>query len=393
MKPLTPLKYLTYLILLTSLTALAACASPLPVEETPHTATTIPAAAAAPSPTPTATPTPTPIPATPESAKGLNYDPDALALLNPQGTPVFILTEVGWVETIPSVPDEIIAEYGEEGYVDIQIEWSDEYGVQIITGEDLDRDGERDILGRYTEENGWSIVEAVAPQIESGFDPDFQQPIIDKALEETGFASLEEMAEDCRENNPHYEQKYSYGGLDYDIRSMRWYNEYLYLGNDEVVKDGVTYYLGLYFDPGTLEIISGLNAIRDNDGWHLMHYMRDKNSDVTEEINSQAEFEGFMEKNIGKLVDVGIIFRFRSSVGLKDNPIVDDKKEELFNQGYVRYFTENPDELGPAFEYGGVHSNRINDLGEIINKISPTVDVGFYLFNVSMLESEFVDNE
>ncbi len=137
---------------------LSACASPAPTAAPTATVTPSLTMTAAPTATATVTPTSTPtaIPATPEYAGELRYDPETRALNNPQDTPVFTLSEDGaWKGLTPEVPGEIMAGLEEEGYEDVQVE--DGYGTQIITGEDKDGDGERDILGLYTEEYGWDV--------------------------------------------------------------------------------------------------------------------------------------------------------------------------------------------------------------------------------------------
>ena len=137
---------------------LTACASPAPTAAPTATVTPSLTMTAAPTATATVTPTSTPtaIPATPEYAGELRYDPETRALNNPQGTPIFTLSEDGaWKGLTPEVPGEIMAGLEEEGYSHIEIE--DKHGTQIITGEDKNGDGKRDILGVFTGEYKWDV--------------------------------------------------------------------------------------------------------------------------------------------------------------------------------------------------------------------------------------------
>ena len=169
-------RYLSLIVLFTIL--FTACATP-PASPTatnvpsgtptvPPTETTLPTATA--TPTQEATAIPTPIPATPEEAEGLIYDPEARALQNPQGTPVYVLSEEGswvpgWMEDLPKVPMADTAEW-----VYFQREWQGEE-VVMVGKEKAMSGGETENVPRYfydKESENWEKVLPIKEDLAEG---------------------------------------------------------------------------------------------------------------------------------------------------------------------------------------------------------------------------------
>ncbi len=106
-------KWNLILVLAAITTLLTGCqTAPAPTAVPSPTATIASTSTVAPSPTqpPTPTVTATAIPVTPVYEGNLSYNPETRVLSNPQGTPVFTLSDDGaWEEVVPELPENLTA--------------------------------------------------------------------------------------------------------------------------------------------------------------------------------------------------------------------------------------------------------------------------------------------